>query len=261
MESTLALKKADFESEVGLFLGYGPGVNRGESAWTTSQTAVIESCVKSGLRQFYFPPPMKNIPPHKWTFLTPPLSIALASGDRVAELPDDFGAMSGPIIYVSDSSGGMTQIPIGNEGGVQQRFNLAPDATGAPLYAAIRPLTEISQLAGQRFELAVYPEADAVYTLSGTYHLLPDCLTGGKPFCYGGAAHAETILESCLAIAEQRLDDTSAVHSAKFQERLAASIGYDLALKPKMGGYVGDGHTGMANGRFYPRVYVNGVAY
>ena len=53
--------------------------------------------------------------------------------------------------------------------------------------------------------------------------------------------HSETILESCLAIAEQRLENSSGIHTQKFQERLAASCAMDRQLQtPDTMGYNGD---------------------
>jgi len=56
-EPTLSLSYNDLLGEVGLFLGWGRGAANGEEAWDAHKTAVVESSVRSGLRQFYFPPP------------------------------------------------------------------------------------------------------------------------------------------------------------------------------------------------------------
>ena len=53
--------------------------------------------------------------------------------------------------------------------------------------------------------------------------------------------HAETILESCLAIAEQRMENQSGIHSQKFVERLTASVAHDKQYyTPERGGYNAD---------------------
>ncbi len=76
------------------------------------------------------------------------------------------------------------------------------------------------------------------------YTILPDFLSGSKPYAYGGSAHTETIIESCLAVAEQRLDDAMTVHSVQFKRLLAASVGHDRRLQPNNYGYNGDRRDG-----------------
>ncbi len=105
---------------------------------------------------------------------------------------------------------------------------------------ALRPKKGTTIGRGQRFEFYLWPIADQDYTLAFTYSLLMDALTGDHPFCYGGAMHAETILESCLAVAESRLDDSMTVHAVEFQRRMIASISQDRRSKPAHLGYNGD---------------------
>jgi hypothetical protein len=258
MESTLAIKKADLEAEVGLFLGYGRGEAFGDTAWSAQQEAVIESCVKSGIRQFYFPPPVDNGATYDWSFLTPTVSLSLASDASTLLLPADFGGMEGTMTLSTSGSQVSWPITLTGEGLIRQQFAAAPSATGRPMYAAVEPLKGTSAKKGQRFQLYVWPTADQAYTLRATYYILPNYLTGDQPYCYGGAAHAETILESCLAIAEQRFDDARAVHSAKFMERLHASIGIDRKHKPQNMGRNRD----LSDGReYYPRHANNSVTY
>lgn len=243
MESTLSLKKSHFEGEVGLFLGYGRGTANGDEAWDTLTEATIKSIVNSGYRQFIFPPAIDgNQSPYDWSFLKPEKSLTLASGSRTLALPDDCGAgIEGNITVSSSDSSCYQDVCIVNEGVIRMMFADAPDSTGYPQYAAIRPTKGTAQNHGQTFELYIYPEADADYTLTFTYYVIPDALTDNYPYCYGGAAHAETILESCLAIAEERLDDQhGGVHGRKFRERLIASIGLDRRMKPQKLGYNGD---------------------
>jgi hypothetical protein len=120
-----------------------------------------------------------------------------------------------------------------NEGALREMYAATPTMTGPPMLAALSPLKGTTGIAGQRFILHMFPAADQNYTLQAQYYINPDYLSGAFPFAYGGAPHAETILESCLAIAEQRRDDAMTVHTAKFKERLLASISMDRRLKPQ----------------------------
>lgn len=268
-ESSLALKKSDLESEVGLFLGYGRGSDAGDTAWTSAQSAAIASCVKSGLRQFYFNPavPERGVPAsYSWSFLQPTLTVTLASGADSIDLPADFSGLQGNDLTLSDSNRPVCRIPLVGEGEIRRQFAYDADATGQPLMAAVRPLKERRGERGQRFELLFWPAADQAYTVEFTYHLTGEALTGDAPYAYGGAAHAETILESCLAIAEQRLDDSMTVHSEKFKERLEASVAHDRRGKPQHLGYNADRSDarewwGRRRGPGIPTVTWDGVEY
>lgn len=255
MESSLGLKRSDIEGEVAFFLGFGRGADNGDTAWTSRQTAAIEFCVRSGLRQFYFPPPLGG-PGHDWSFLKPFGSFTLASGEKTAEMPDDFGGLIG-MIHITDADDNRPYpVKIYNEGQIKAAYAIAPDASGAPMMAALQIPKKMDKLSSQRARLYFYPEADQAYDFECQYYLLPQALSGDQPYCYGGMAHVETILESCLAIAEQRLDDAQGVHTAKFMERLAASIDLDRRSKAQVLGYNHDRSDGRAR---YDRRWVHSL--
>lgn len=267
MESTLSLKFTDLTGEVGLFLGYGRGADNGDSAWSSQQTATIEAIVRSGLRQFYFPPPLDDGgSSYDWSFLKPYASLTLASGASTVPLPEDFGGFEGQVSVTSSGSTRPWPVKLYNEGQIVEAYAKTPTASGPPQMAALRPLRGTQDKRGQRYNLYVYPLADQAYTLLFAYYILADALSGTRPYAYGGMAHVETILESCLAIAEQRLDDASTVHSAKFMERLAASISLDRRNKAQTLGYNRD-HSDMVDmwdrrGRMgWNGITVNGVQF
>jgi hypothetical protein len=234
MESTLSMKKSDFEGEVGFFLGYGRGSSNGETAWTTAQQSAITSCVKSGLRNFYFPAPLPgDSASHSWSFLKPVATLTLAEDANELYLPEDFGGLMGEITLFSSDQVTPWIIPNTGEGRIRQAFNSTPTATGRPQMVAIVPMKGTSQANSSRSKLSVYPTADQDYSLQMTYFVLPDYLTSDFPYCYGDAKHHETILESCLAVAEKRLDDMATVHHAQFIIRLASSVSMDRMNQPR----------------------------
>lgn len=239
MESTLSLAKTAIEYEVAVFLGYETDPDlRG-----ARESAAIDGIVKSGLRQFYYNPavPDLDIPAaYEWSFLKPVATFSLASGSQTLPLPDDYGGSDGDVTIASTEGGTWLPIYLVGEGVIRTNYMRYPEMTGQPTCCAERPLKGTAAQRGQRYELVFYPEPDDDYTIQLTYHVLPDALSGSRPYCYGGMAHAETILESCLAIAEQRLDDASLVHSMKFHERLKASVEVDRRHKPERLGYNGD---------------------
>lgn len=259
-ESSLSIAFTNLQQEVAGFLGY----SRTSTDWTTTQAAWMDGILRSGLRQFYFPPPTDQTQStYEWSFLKPTASITISESAQEVNLPDDFGAIDGEITVSGDNS--YWPLRVWGEGKVRQAHTTSPNSSGRPIMTAIAPIKGTNTTEGQRFKMLVYPITDAEYTLEFRYSILGDFLSGAKPYAYGGAAHAETLLESCLAIAEQRLDDSMTVHTIKFRERLAASIGYDRRLKPQLLGYNGD-RSDLA-GRRWSRhigdqiVTVNGVAY
>lgn len=267
-ESSLSLSFGDLCSEVGLFLGYGRGAEFGDKAWTSPQQANIESSVRSGLRQFYFPPPVGNEPAaYEWSFLKPVATIAIINGAQSVEMPDDFGGFEGPITLVTPTGRLCYIIPLVGEGQVRRRYTDSPNSTGQPEMVALVPLKGTTATKGQRFDLTFYPAANQAYTVEFPYTILPDALSGSRPYAYGGMTHAETILESCLAIAEQRIDDAVSVHSQKWMERLAASISADRKFKAQALGYNDDRSDARRTWGRYPRrrdnysVTFNGVQY
>lgn len=239
-ESSLNLKKADLESKVGIFLGWGGGENLADTPWTTMQKNRIKDAVDSGYRQFITPSPDQNGASHDWSFLRPVASIALANGSQTVQLPDDYGSLEGTITVTQSSTDSMWPVQVTGEGRIREMYAKLPSATGRPVWAAERPIRGTGHERSSRYELVVYPEANEAFTLEFSYYLLPEALTDANPYCYGGMQHAETILESCLAVAEERINDERGLHSQKFVERLAASMAIDRRNKAQLLGYNGD---------------------
>lgn len=241
-EPTPSITLAKLQSEVGFMLGYGRGANYDDAAWDTRQQQAIDSCVESGLYKFYFPPRVadeKNA--HAWSFLKPVATLTLAAGASAIDLPADFNGLEGDII-ISTPSGQATEA-LRQINPVQLDLMAAQgDATtGRPEAAAIRPTKGTGLDRGQRYQLAVWPTAEQEYTLRLAYTVAPDFLTTANPYPYGGPTHRETLLESCLAVAEARLDANAGMHNALFIQQLEASISHDRRFQPRSLGYNGDG--------------------
>lgn len=267
-ESTLSVALTDLQQEVGFFLGYGRGAAASEPAWSALQQSSIDSCVKSGLRNFYYPGPVPGVAEagYEWSFLRPTATLALAAAASTVTLPDDFGGLEGEVYLVSTGSTAAWPVKQVNDGMLLNQYNLLPTMTGKPQMLAVRWTKGTGSTAGQRAEFYVWPKADADYTLTFDYYILPDALTTGAPYAYGSAIHAETVLESCLAVAEARMDDVQTNHADRFRERLAASIIHDRRSKPQSLGYnrdLSDGRTGLSRRWLHEQggVTVDGVQY
>jgi hypothetical protein len=124
--------------------------------------------------------------------------------------------------------------------------NLGATTTARPLFCAEVPLrasdtrafrTTGNAIRGQRYELHIWPEPNAVYTIHATHNELQDT-TSLNDYPMGGMAHGETILASCLAEAEYRIDDQRGNSWQYFLDRLRASVHRDrVQFNPKSYGY------------------------
>lgn len=241
-ESTLNLKLADLEAEVGFYLGWGRGTAFAEPAWDDRQQREVTLCVNRGLRSFYFPAPLPGeIASYDWSFIRPHVALTLLSGSdpSVVALPDDFGGIEG-VLRLFDSGRPSFAVRVVPEAFVRRKFEELPDATGQPQYACVQPKKGTTTTRGQRFQLFVWPIADQDYTIQLQYYLLPDALSGTFPYAYGGAMHAETILAAVKAAAEQHQNGERGIEHDYFVERLRASVSLDRRNKAQVFGYNGD---------------------
>lgn len=95
--------------------------------------------------------------------------------------------------------------------------------TGAPALFAVEPASfDVDGAAGMH--LRIYPFPTQATSLLIRQRLSPPSLTLATDIPLGGLAHAETIVVSCLAIAEEFGDTPSSKYRELFQQRLNASI-------------------------------------
>lgn len=173
-------------------------------------------------------------------------------------LPDDFGGAVGNFTF--SEAGLYWPVPVVGEGQIRS-LRSQSDYTGKPKYVAIRPLANDGST-GQRFELMVWPNLSGSYTLHYKYNVLTSQLTTGAPYPLGGMQHTETILQSCLAVAERRRDDQKGIQWDMFVERLGASIAYDRQIMtPAFLGYNADGSDETQTWYRTENVTYNNVLY
>lgn len=238
-EPTLSIQFSELQARVGSFMGWGRGAAYNDPAFTNDQQFQIDGIVGSGLRNFYYPSSVDGQPSsYDWSFLHPTATALLPVAAQTVTLPDDFGGFEDKInLLTTTATAQPWDIQWRNEGLIRQMYAETPQMSGPPMYACQTPLKGTTGTQGQRWILLIFPAADQIYTLQFQYWINPDYLSGAFPFAYGGTQHSETILESCLAVAEVRLDDAMSVHTAKFKERLQASISVDRRNKPQKIGY------------------------
>ena len=248
-ESTLSVDYGALVKVIGNFVGYG----RDSTKFDSKQSDDVEEILQSGYRQFLYPPPLPGSDRgHEWTFLKPvrTLSTVAATGDY--DLPDDFGGIEGPLTFEPDEA--FHSIRIVGEAWIREKRETTYATggyTGRPPHAAVQ-VQRTDGSVGQRYKILFWPEPDGAYDLTYKYLALPGKLTSTLPYPYGGMAHAETLIESCLSVAESRLDDEFGLHNQLFLKQLGASISIDSRhQRAEFLGYNKDGSDGR--GLAYPR--------
>lgn len=157
-----------------------------------------------------------------------------ASGNYI--LPDDFGGIEGCITFQSRSP--WPEITKTNEHKIRQlRADSWSTRTGRPRLYAVRPRKNSDKLVsgqaiGERYELMLWPIPNQTYILDYSKIYLVDAVSMVDRFPIGGMLHAETILASCLAIAESYLDPAPRVFRRQeaWIQRLTSSVMADRRM-------------------------------
>jgi hypothetical protein len=224
-ESTLSLTRNNLREEVGLKLGYGLNT----SGWTPEQISRMDIAIRDGLGRFYFPITGDAKELYEWSFLKITTTLSLTSGAGATySLPDDCGGIVTEFIITS-SGGAPNRIPVIPINDLLQLDAEEAASAAVPKFAAIQTTSPLSPstTASQRYEVVFYPTPDTNYTASYEYPVHVNSIGSTNAFLPGGAAHSQTIVASCLAVAEQYLTPDETVHQQEFQQRLQASIEYD----------------------------------
>ena len=239
-ESSLSVGRPELRLEVADYLGMG----RASASWDADQVARIDSCVDAGLRKFYNPPALPgDLHTHKWTFLEPTATITTVASQTDYDLPDDYGAIRGKLTY--DDLFGYPPITVCDESRIRQ-LRQQSQVNVFPYLAAIIPKPGFDGSNGQRFQITFWPDPLGGRVITYRYLRMPERVTSGNPYPVGGSFHAETLIEACLAAAEQRYKDRIGHHSELFMQRLKASVDFDnRANTPENFGYNGDGSDGQ----------------
>ncbi len=115
---------------------------------------------------------------------------------------------------------------------VQMRAMFAANPiTGPPKFVAVRPKLLEPGTEGQRFEVLFYPVPDQPYTLDYRYNRIWLKLSTTNKYPVGAAYHGELILQSCLRMVEQRIQNKRGPNHEMFLEMLGAAQQIDAKHK------------------------------
>ena len=192
-------------------------------------------------------------------------------------LPTSFAGIDGPLTYDTyfgtDPNVADQTIEVTSEAKLRDMFQYLEDRDDKPRVAAISQINATSASDGTRHVLHLYPIPDAAYRLKYTQINEPVNITATNHVPLGSSLHSETILASCLAIAEQFfIPQSPHGYQQSYLRRLAASIELDRAAnRSETLGYNADPSefgsvTGFTDARLSRylhdnRVTVNGVQY
>ena len=250
-ESELSITYGDLLAEVAAYVGYGVD----DAAWTAAQLAELDRYVQAGVRRFYYPPAAQGAEAgYQWSFLQPVTSLSTAADDAAQDLPDGCGRVLGGFHF--DETEHRRSIVQVSEDRYQSLLSRSED-TGPPQVVRIRHKAQVEG-EGQKLEAAWWPIPDATYVLTYRYEAYSGKLDGTNVYPLGGMRHAELLIASCLAVAEQRANDEKGIHSEDFGRMLVSAIQQDRRLGPRHFGAMGDHSSDCA---IVPRHGDTGIGY
>jgi len=150
-------------------------------------------------------------------------------------LPDNFGRLIGDLHFAADDV--RAPITLVRTGAILD-MRARSDEKGTPYFAAVRPKSSTGST-GQRQEIIFYPEPDQAYTLSYNYEAYSGELTDALPYPLGGMQLSELYVESCLAAAEQRVNNEAGLHTQVYQAMLLDAVARDRKKGAHFYGHMG----------------------
>ena len=160
------------------------------------------------------------------SFLKVQGSLQVTAGVAAYSLPDGFGRIYGQLKWpASMHRPSIPVIPIGQLRQCEHgRWPHFAAVTWRNAYGAKGQLKQL------HFDSP--PSETAVLSFSAEADTGP-LSSDGRPYPLGGAMHSELVLESCLAVAEQRRNDEQGIHTQNFTQMLAAAISRDRREGPQ----------------------------
>ncbi len=172
-------------------------------------------------------------------------TVAVAAGAKynlaryLYDLPADFNGFEGSMHYRREQASLWPSVELTSDTAIRSRRQHWA-GVDRPRYVAYRPKSFVAAV-GQRWQAAFHPTPNGAYDLLYRYKVQPTTLSDSHPFPLGGPEVGEVILESCLAVAEQRYRDEQGIHTEAFLAKLRAAIVNDaMSHSPDTLGYNAD---------------------
>jgi hypothetical protein len=227
MPETLLLTMDDLKAGIADHLGY----TRDSSAWTARHTEQIEASLNEGLRQAYFPPIVPGMAyPHRWTFMTPTMTLNTVADKTEYDLPENLFMIDGDVVIETSSPIPATSLVkmVSPEKLLMLRQQI--EYSSSPAFCATRSKLDPG-FSSPRQELMIYPTPDDEYPLVFKYSLTPEALSADAPYPLGGTQHSSMILASCRAAADALYNDNPRGGTwEEFMTKLTVSIAIDMRV-------------------------------
>lgn len=203
--SSLVLTLSDLYTRVSTFLA----ITTGDTAPTGDDLTLCKNIVYRGYRRFLYPVDMRTGERHEWSFLKQLHVLNTQSGKWKYDLPLTFGdLLEEPHFDSDDTYGELSRITPGQI----LELRAATTSEGFPVYFALAPYTFDDEI-GTGYEMWIDPVPDGIYTLKFYYRLDPLKPENTGSYLVGGMKASESILESCLSVAEQQEDGIIGIHT------------------------------------------------
>lgn len=221
-ESTASVTRGDLKRHVLRFWG----ASRTLGNITSENATDLADIIAGAERQFYSPPNG-----HQWSFLAGVLSISITNGTATYDLPDDYAGMLDQELALSTTASWAIKVkPLKLVLEQTQTYGTSmPSGISKPLMVAEKPKT-FTASTGQRWQAQFWPTPTGSAAVTGRYRVLPNVMSDDTYYPMGGQPHAQTLIEACLSLAEQMMNDEAGVHTQRFNELMAASVAMDLRL-------------------------------
>jgi len=163
------------------------------------------------------------------------------------DLPDSFNRLIGNLHFaVNEYRSDIVLIPIGK----LEEMRAHGDLSSFPQFCAVRYKSS-DGTTGQRQEILFWPRPDVYYPLTYSFEAYTGQLTDTYAYPLGGMHLSELYTESCLAVAEQRINNEPGVHTQAYEMLLQDAIARDRKRGARFFGQMGGGEDG--DGRTFRR--------
>ena len=163
------------------------------------------------------------------------------------DLPDNFNRLIGDLHFAAaEYRNGIVLVPIGT----LEEMRAHDDQSNAPCFCAVRYKSS-DGTTGQRQEILFWPKPDVYYSLTYSFEAYTGQLTDTYAYPLGGMHLSELYTESCLAVAEQRINNEPGVHTQAYEMLLQDAVARDRKRGARFFGQMGGGEDG--DGRTFRR--------
>jgi hypothetical protein len=206
---------------------------------TGDDLTAAKDIVYRAYRRFLYPVSFVTKKPHIWSWLIKEATLQLEAGKDTYLLPEDFDDLHRTFMYTMNTGryGAITKTSM-NKLMMEKSYNAE---NSWPLMCATHPET-VSKTVDQNKKVIFWPAPTGVYQLNYSYVCEPPKPTVATDLFLGNALTDETLLQVCLAVAEQESDEIVGVQSQLADNQVQALILKDTNDAPDTVGYVRDGN-------------------